>query len=50
MARFQAWLETHVARGGAVLMTSHAALQSNALAEFELAPSGPLQVSAKSLP
>lgn len=46
VARFQAWLEAHVAHGGAVLMTSHAPLQSDALAEFELAPSGPLQVSA----
>jgi heme exporter protein A len=46
VARFQAWLEAHAARGGAVLMTSHAPLQSDALAQFELAPSLPLQVPA----
>ncbi|HEX5685094.1 MAG TPA: cytochrome c biogenesis heme-transporting ATPase CcmA [Ideonella sp.] len=42
VARFEAWLDSHVARGGAVLMTSHAPLHSDALTQFELAPSGPL--------
>ncbi|MFO1339835.1 MAG: cytochrome c biogenesis heme-transporting ATPase CcmA [Burkholderiaceae bacterium] len=40
VARFEAWLDAHVARGGAVLMTSHVPLRSAALSTFELAPNG----------
>jgi heme exporter protein A len=50
VARFEAWLDSHVARGGAVLMTSHAPLRSGALAQFELAPSGPLHPAAVASP
>jgi len=41
VSRFQAWLDSHAQRGGAVLMTSHAPLSSRVLREFELAPAGP---------
>lgn len=41
-ARFQAWLDAHTARGGAVLMTSHAPLHSGLLSVLELAAAGPL--------
>jgi heme exporter protein A len=45
VARFEAWLDAHAARGGAVLMTSHAPVNSRALGVFELAPAGPLPVN-----
>jgi heme exporter protein A len=38
-ARIEAWLDRHLARGGAVLLTSHAALRSARLQPFDLAPS-----------
>ena len=41
VARFEAWLQGHVARGGAVLTTSHAPLHCSALSEFELVPQAP---------
>ncbi len=44
IARFEAWLDAHAARGGAVLMTSHTPLRCRALREFTLAPVGPLPV------
>lgn len=50
VSRFEAWLDAHVARGGAVLMTSHAPLRSDALTPFELAPSGPLHAAATASP
>lgn len=37
VARFEAWLTAHVARGGAVLLTSHAPLASPVLTPFEMA-------------
>lgn len=37
VARFEAWLGAHVARGGAVLLTSHAPLASPVLTPFEMA-------------
>lgn len=45
VSRFAAWLDAHAARGGAVLMTSHAPLASRTLREFELAPAGPLNTA-----
>lgn len=42
IARFEAWLDAHVARGGAVLMTSHTPLRCRVLREFLLAPAGSL--------
>lgn len=41
-ARIEAWLEQHLDRGGAVLMTSHMPLSSPRAQPFDLAPSGPL--------
>jgi heme exporter protein A len=38
--RFEAWLQAHVARGGAVLTTSHAPLRCAGLLVFELVPVG----------
>ncbi len=50
VSRFEAWLDAHAARGGAVLMTSHAPLHSAVLTQFELAPSGPLHAAAVASP
>jgi heme exporter protein A len=36
--RIEAWLERHLARGGAVLLTSHARLRCDRLQPFDLAP------------
>lgn len=46
VTRFEAWLDAHAARGGAVLMTSHAPLKCRVLHEFELAPAGPLAAAS----
>ena len=40
VARFEAWLDEHVARGGAVLLTSHVPVRGQALSTFELVPNG----------
>jgi heme exporter protein A len=40
-ARLEAWLDQHLTRGGAVLMTGHAPLAKARLQPLDLAPSGP---------
>jgi heme exporter protein A len=39
-ARIEAWLDSHLARGGAVLLTSHAPLRSARMQPFDMAPPG----------
>ena len=39
-ARIEAWLDSHLAQGGAVLLTSHAPLRSARMQPFDMAPSG----------
>jgi len=45
-AHFEAWLQAHVARGGAVLAVSHAPLHCEGLTVFELRPSPATEVPA----
>ncbi|MGM9490163.1 cytochrome c biogenesis heme-transporting ATPase CcmA [Ideonella sp. YS5] len=40
--RIEAWLDTHLDRGGAVVLTSHTPLAGERIRPFDLAPSGPL--------